>query len=240
MTTDRTIRGPGTPEAEWLESEFIANLPSVTPRALVPPAGRLVVCAPHPDDEILPCGGLLAALADRDILVIAITDGEASDPARAANLRRIRPLETQAALGRLGVDPTVERCRFPDGGLASIEGDLTAAIRRIIRPSDAVFTPWILDGHPDHEATTRAVHQATASEGCASPIEMPIWGWHWAAPSEPRLPWDRAVKVSVDGPFRAAKRLAVREFSSQLCGSPPILPPPVLARFDRPWEIFFR
>jgi hypothetical protein len=72
---------------------------------------------------------------------------------------------------------------------------------------------------------------------------MPIWGWHWVDPTLIALPWDRAVKVGIDDSTRAAKRQAIQAFTSQLVGengTAPILPPHVLARFDRPWELFFR
>ena len=42
-------------------------------------AGRVVVFAPHPDDEVLGCGGALADLLDRGarLDVVLVTDGAA-------------------------------------------------------------------------------------------------------------------------------------------------------------------
>lgn len=243
MIADRFIHGPGTGEAEWLACSALGAVPTIAAGALAPPGHRLVVCAPHPDDEILPCGGLLALLQHREILIIAITDGEASHPDEAARLRECRPSESTAALRTLHLDPTVHRCRFPDGGVDDAELDLTEALLDLIHPTDVILTPWHLDGHPDHEATTRAARIAARAAGAAPPIEMPIWGWHWVDPTLIALPWDRAVKVGIDDSTRAAKRQAIQAFTSQLVGengTAPILPPHVLARFDRPWELFFR
>ena len=74
------IRGEGTAEAEWNGWPVLAALPRIDARTLVPRNARAVVVAPHPDDEVLSVGGLLAQLADigARIEVIAVTDGTAS------------------------------------------------------------------------------------------------------------------------------------------------------------------
>ena len=76
------IRGQGTPSAQWLSWPGWAGLRVTSVAELVPPGSRLVVVAPHPDDEILGAGGLLAATAraGRDLLLVAVTDGQASHP----------------------------------------------------------------------------------------------------------------------------------------------------------------
>ena len=221
----------------------LGALRSVEPTALVPRSHRVVVCAPHPDDEILPCGGLLTMLRDREILVVAITDGEASHPRQTESLRALRPRETAAALGQLGIHRDVHRLRFADGGLAAAEGQLTRELAALLQPKDVILTPWQFDGHPDHEATARAAITAARQAGAAAPVEVPIWGWHWVEPDGLAMPWDRAVKVWLDDDARAAKWRAIHAFTSQITpldGTAPILPAHVLRRFDRPWEVYFR
>ncbi len=243
MVTDRQIAGRGTSEDRWMGCRHLGALRSVEPETLVPPGHRLVVCAPHPDDEVLPCGGLLAMLRDRDTLVIAITDGEASHPEHVDSLRTLRPIESAKALKKLQSSGFVQRLRFADGGLSKAEYQLTRELEAIFEPTDIVLTPWQSDGHPDHEATARAVIGAARVVGAARPIEMPIWGWHWAEPDGRSMPWDRAVKVWLDDDAWGAKWRAINEFTTQLTtryGDAPILPPHVLRRFDRPWEVYFR
>ncbi len=243
MVIDRLIEGAGTTEEAWQAAPAFQKMPRVFASDLVPPGRRILVCAPHPDDEILPCAGLLSMLAEREIVVIAVTDGEASHPGRAEYLRRVRPAETGEALRRLGVEASVVRFGLPDGGLAGREPDLTERLARHFTWRDIVLTPWRLDGHPDHEALTNAVAAAAAQRGCAQPIEMPIWGWHWVRPETGAFPWERAVRVDLDAPTLAAKSRAIQAFASQLetpaLGSP-ILTATTLARFQRPFEIFFR
>src|ERR1700733_13799140 len=79
---NRAIKGSGTSEAAGQNSGLVSSLPEVDPAILVPPGARAVIVAPHPDDEILGTGGLLAQLSDlgRKVLIIAVTDGTASHP----------------------------------------------------------------------------------------------------------------------------------------------------------------
>ncbi|EPM97523.1 hypothetical protein A259_30857, partial [Pseudomonas syringae pv. actinidiae ICMP 19070] len=72
----------GTPLAAWNASARLRALPAITADLLVPPNCRAVIIAPHPDDEILGCGGLMSQLAQlqRNLLLISVTDGTASHP----------------------------------------------------------------------------------------------------------------------------------------------------------------
>ena len=69
--------------------------------------GRTVVLAPHPDDESLGCGGLLARLAAHGVpaRVVVVTDGAQSHPGSAAyppeRLRALREAEARAAVAAL-------------------------------------------------------------------------------------------------------------------------------------------
>nr|WP_315401934.1 PIG-L family deacetylase [uncultured Duganella sp.] len=245
----RRIAGEGTPDASWQAWGGLHDLPPVSAAMLVPPGRRAVIVAPHPDDEVLACGGLmqlLAAQGSRTVLV-AVTDGTASHPGSAtmtpASLARLRPRETEAALAALGAAPCVIRARLPDGAVAASLDQLQTLLLQILRPGDVVFVTWRQDGHPDHEACGLAA--AMAANACrATLIEMPVWSWHWAAPGDLRLPWRRARRLVLDDDTLRRKRDAVACFASQLAGdpstgAPAILPPHVLARLLHPYEIYF-
>jgi LmbE family N-acetylglucosaminyl deacetylase len=110
--TSRIIEGHGTPDAVWQAWGGIASLPAVDVAALAPPGGRAIVVAPHPDDEVLACGGLLQLLQAQGTrtVLLAVTDGDASHPGSTLlppdTLARLRPQETVAALRALGLGPT--------------------------------------------------------------------------------------------------------------------------------------
>lgn len=248
IENDRVIEGQGTPESAWRRSAKLAGLPEVDPAALVPPGARAVIVAPHPDDEILGTGGLMARLSDlgRKVLIIAVTDGTASHPGSSAwpteRLASTRPKETHAALQRLKMrDAALLRLRLPDGGGQAIEAELGNALRRHLEPGDIVFGTWRFDGHPDHESVGRAV-TAVAGELDLPCVEVPVWTWHWALPDDTRVPWSRARRIVLDPQTHERKLQAVRAFRSQLeddqtTGRAAILPAYVIERLTRPYEV---
>jgi Uncharacterized proteins, LmbE homologs len=113
---------------------------------------RLLVLAPHPDDEVIGCGGLLALHLHegRTVHVVVATDGtQAGDGAQ-------REAESRAALALLG-DATIEFLSFPDRELenaVALAGRLASILRE--RKPDLVAVPSPLEIHPDHMALSRA------------------------------------------------------------------------------------
>ena len=121
---------------------------------------RVLCFAPHSDDEVLGCGGMLAFHAGRgdELRVVVLTDGSAGDPdLRAADIRGVREAESRAAGEQLGVDDH----RFwglPDGDLAGV-ADLEQRILDELedfRP-ELVYAPSPQEMHPDHRVASRAV-----------------------------------------------------------------------------------
>jgi LmbE family N-acetylglucosaminyl deacetylase len=248
---DRVIEGRGTPAAQWRAWLGWPDLAAVTVDELVPPGCRLVVVAPHPDDEVLGAGGLLAATARarRDQLLIAVTDGLGSHPGSrrwpAEKLGAQRRRESAAALHVLGAGAcTVLRLGLDDGGIAAAPARLASALAAVLSPADVVVSPWRFDGHPDHEAVGQAVAMIAQASG-ARHLEAPIWAWHWAVPGDRRMPWERAAVLHL-WPFLSWRKSgAVRCFTSQLepdpsTGAAAILPPWAVARLVQPREVFFR
>jgi len=250
----RRIVGEGTSDAQWAASASLNGVPVARVDALVPPGGRAVIVAPHPDDEILGTGGLLRSLAaaGNAYLLVAVTDGGASHPGSSdwpvARLAAARAQESREALQRLGVgnlgaQGDVQRLGFPDGGLRSQEDDLTAALADLLVPGDVVFATWEQDGHPDHEAVGRSARRAAEKRGAAL-IQVPIWAWHWALPDDPRMPWASARRLMLSRADLDAKQYALQAFTSQITpdastGRAPILPAWALTRMLRPFEVYF-
>lgn len=239
------IRGQGTPASAWAAWAALQSLPGRSAADLLPADARAVVVAPHPDDELLAVGGLMQqwATMGRELQVIGVTDGEAGlpkgDTTPAAVLAQVRSDERARGLARLGLPATaIHRLGLPDGAATAHEADLQQALQAVLRPGDRVFTTWRHDGHPDHEATGRAVAAACRTTG-ALLHEVPVWTWHWAEPGDARVPWHRLQRVALPAAAQAAKRAALAEHASQLRapeGEQPILPAWAIARWLRPWE----
>lgn len=230
----------------WLREE---RIPRLSTSELMGKWQRLIVVAPHPDDEILACGALLHSHVARGgtCLVVAVTDGEASHRAADGNdagaLARQRRHESAAGLQLLGVSTeSVLRLGLPDGGLTGEAGNLQARLADLVQPSDVVVTTWRLDGHPDHEACGRACAAACQAKGAAL-LEAPVWMWHWAEPWDPQVDWTRLAGVGIDGDSHARKLHALACHRSQLMPRSPSLPavldPEIVDRASWNTEYFF-
>lgn len=249
-TVDRSrhIAGTGSLASDWARDPTLAAVPFAALDTLAPPGTRVVVVAPHPDDEILSCAGLLQLVAARGetSLIVAVTDGEASHPGSPAwpteLLGRQRANETVLALDCLGIDARLERLRIADGGVKAAEQTLAQRLASIIAPGDVVITTWRYDGHPDHEATARACAAACAQHG-ARLLQAPVWGWHWSAPGDGAIPLAHARKLALDQQLVQRKRAAIACFTSQVegdasTGAAPILPAFAMERVLHPFELY--
>lgn len=139
------------------------RFPPLKPFAQVP-GGRVVCLAPHPDDEVIGCGGALAEHAARgdSVVVVHVTDGAggASDATDRDRIRKVRREESARALEALGVTE-LRGLDFPDGGLRP-EGAFVSGLGGLLetlRP-DVIYAPSPLEHHPDHRATTALLAKA--------------------------------------------------------------------------------
>ena len=235
----------GTDEATWLRSDSLRAL-----KPLKLPSVRCVwVVSPHPDDEILGCAGLLQTLSERgvDVRIVAVSDGEASHPIAAASgcdLREVRSREVRCALERLGCGHmSVARLGLPDGGITTYVDRLAERLAAEMSAEDVCLAPWRLDGHPDHEASGHASARAATWSG-AHFMEYVVWAWHWSRPDDELWPWERCRVLEMSRRSAARKRWAIQAFASQIRplgmdhDHQPLLPPSVVRRFWRPFEVF--
>ncbi|WP_426805201.1 PIG-L deacetylase family protein [Stenotrophomonas sp. SrG] len=242
------IEGRGTLESAWEACTWLDALPMVEADTVLLGARRLVVVSPHPDDEVLGCGGLMqAALAQGcAVQVVSVSDGEACYPDHpqwpGARLRDARRRELANAMQALGMDAThVTALGLPDGGIARHETDLASHLAAWLSPGDVVVGPWVHDAHPDHEAAGRAARAAAASCG-ARFLQYPVWAWHWLDAEAPVGPWSSAQRIALCADSQARKRQAMAAFATQTgevagLDREPVLPDHVLARFRRPFEV---
>ena len=147
-----------------------------------PPRVTTMVVVPHPDDESLSTGGLIARLRRNlvDTVVVAVTDGDAAYPGEVDGdrLAAIRRREQEAALAELDV-PVVSQHRlgYDDGGVAAREGELIGTLTELISRHGVVHVvaPWTGDHHPDHEAVGRAALAAARACDVTASFGL-FWG----------------------------------------------------------------
>ena len=126
-------------------------------------AQRVLVLAPHYDDETYGCGGLLVQLcaAGADVRVLFLTDSSGGEEAVGdpEAYRATRRAEAKAAATCLGVQ-TLEHVDLPDGRLDHQPEALLAAVGDAFdahRP-DLLLVPSPLEVSTDHRAAFRSVH----------------------------------------------------------------------------------
>jgi N-acetylglucosamine malate deacetylase 1 len=196
---------------------------------------RFAVIAPHPDDEALGCGGLIAAACAEGsaVNIIYVTDGSAALPDHpemtADRLAGVRASEARAALAALGVGPgSAHFLGAPDGRLARLsateqarlQSELAELLARL--QPDQVLVPWRHDGSSEHEAAFALTMAALRTVRPAPRLlEYPVWSW-WSPRYLARfaLTPDRILRMPI-GPFRGLKTKAVNEFRSQIHPVPP-------------------
>jgi len=128
---------------------------------------NVLVIAPHPDDEVLGCGGAIARHARRgdQVHLIVVTRGmpEVFSPESVDKVRQ----ELSASQQLLGIK-TVRYLDFPAPSLDSVPGYLlSSAIQAIVcdvQP-DIIYLPHHGDIHVDHKATNMAALVASRPNG---------------------------------------------------------------------------
>ena len=180
-----------------------------------------VVVAPHPDDESLACGGLIADACRQGVRgkVVIVSDGAGSHPNSRAyppdRLSSLREEEARQAGAELGLRP--EEMLFlglPDRFVPHEGEEAERAIGVIVDcardiGAGSLFVSWRHDPHCDHEASYQIAREVQRRVGELRLFEYVVWG---AA-----LPPSTQVQ-----PIRDGFRLMESD----------------LARFDLPYEFF--
>jgi LmbE family N-acetylglucosaminyl deacetylase len=171
---------------------------------------RVLVVAPHPDDESLGCGGLLALLARQktDVSVVFVTDGGASHRysrkwprARLASERRA---EAATALTELGLAQAQKQFFNLQDADMPISGSLEwlkavrcmADLMEEFCP-DLILAPWRRDPHCDHRASWQMLRQALRTSDHSIIFEYAIWLEEFGSPADQPRPGE-VESITID------------------------------------------
>jgi N-acetylglucosamine malate deacetylase 1 len=180
------------------------------PRSLDPGAWggrRVLVVAPHPDDEAFGAGGTawLAARGGAEVSVVVVARGDGGVDGRAEP--SVREDESRRCCELLGTRPP-EFLRVPSPELRADPAGAGRGLREVLgpRPFDVLIVPSPLERHDTHRATLVA---ALCSDLGAP--EADWWGWGvWT--ELPLVPGVAEVDISA---ARSAKTLAMAAHASQ-------------------------
>ncbi len=219
----------------------------------------IIVFAAHPDDEVIGCGGSLAALAGSaaHCTIVYLTDGSKSHPNSADypadDLASLREAEARDAITLLGIRAEQVFLRIGDGSLASLgtqeRGVLVDAVEELIEVSRAevVYAPWRRDPHDDHIATAAVVEEALARCALKPRLLMySVWLGVRGSPSdEPRVGEVATSTTRLDDLLIVRKRNAILAHKSQASAlitddaTAFRIGPELLAKWTMPVETFF-
>jgi LmbE family N-acetylglucosaminyl deacetylase len=204
-----------------------------------PRGAPIIVVSPHPDNESLGAGGLIATCArlGHSVIVVSVTDGEAAHPdwAHLGALRRREQREAARVLG--GDQVAVVRAGLPDGQVREHENHLRQFLLGLVSRGSVIVAPYERDGHPDLEAVGRVCRQVATARGLAL-ARYPLRAWQATRPESLRgVRWG-TFSLTVEA--RQAKARAIACYRSQLqpAAREPTVPPAVLQYFERPYEAF--
>jgi LmbE family N-acetylglucosaminyl deacetylase len=158
------------------------------PLALPPSGERVLMLAPHPDDDALGAGALLAELTSRgvEVHIAYLTDGEASHRGHPIleprHVGALRQAEARTAAAALRVpSERLTFCQAPDGQLSQLSpaatqalGARIATLRATLRPR-WVLAPTSLDGSSEHAAARRII--AGHGSGPGEEFDYLVWAW---------------------------------------------------------------
>jgi len=164
---------------------------------------RGVVClAPHPDDEVIGCGGLLSLVAHHeiDLLTIVMTGGQAQ-----AETGVDRAQESREAASVLGSAPP-EFWGYQDRALSATP-ELVGRIEAVLRDRKPthLLAPALSEPHPDHQGLALAACRAAVQSGLE---DLTLVFYEVGAPMVPNMRVDISAVAE-------RKWQAVRCFASQ-------------------------
>jgi len=189
-----------------------------------------LVIAPHPDDESLGCGGLIAQLrkSGKNVSVVLSTDGSMSHPNSlkytSEDRTAVRKQELLTALKILGVDD--QHVYYLDGkdsalpaqnevGFSALQKNLEQIIS--VEKPDLCLVPFELDPHRDHRASWQLLNAAlSASPSNGVTVwEYPIWLYQLATENDlPQLENGELKYLEIND-FLQQKRTAIDAHLSQ-------------------------
>jgi N-acetylglucosamine malate deacetylase 1 len=139
-------------------------------------ARRILVIAPHPDDESLGCGGTLAQLAPScEIHVLLVTNGDGGGDLPAGT-SETRKSEMEKAMRTLGITRPLLHFDEPDGRFADSPRYRSALAEVLGRlQPNWVFLPWLHDSHADHARIARASTQVLARSSADLLLYYETW-----------------------------------------------------------------
>ena len=209
--------------------------------------GKVLILAPHPDDETLGCGGLIYRLCHQGNPphVVILTGGGQSHAGcchiEEETLKQARRHMATHILTRLGLPEThIHLLDFPDGAISAHAPEMAmlATCVQNLHP-DQILIPHHGEGWPDHLVVRNMLANFPLPAG-AQVIQYCVWVWYYQVW---KMGWCHAHLLSLSPEEHRAKQQAVDEYVTTVapCGKPwsGVLPPLLINACTWNKELFF-
>lgn len=210
---------------------------------------KILIVAPHPDDEVIGCSGLIQTFlkASKEVYVVILTGGESSHKgccsvSTSDLIAARRGLAIKVDM-RLGIKrENLHFLDYQDGNIheSCLETEKLAKLIQEIRPN-AIFIPHNQEGWSDHLQAGNIVRSLVKYDISIQLYEYCVWFWYY---NTWNIDWRNAFLCVMTKEEHDLKNWAINTyiFPKASCGKPwSGLLPKVLVNANR-WnkELFFK
>ena len=170
--------------------------------------GKVLVIAPHGDDEVIAAGGALC-LHHRAGSSVTVAFASIPDQPEPSSAMVVRRAEARAVADNLSFEPIF--LGYPEGSLMPKEKKLAESIAGLIEKlaPDFIFCPFPGDHHRDHHSCANALAIALKSTGHRCDVwSYELWSTLW-----PNKALDISSVIEI-------KRTAINLYASQVATMP--------------------
>lgn len=217
-------------------------------KSSLPLSDNTVIVAPHPDDEVIGCAGLIQTLVERGIPphVIILSGGEGShrgccDISEGRITAERRHLALEAARVLDIPESHIHFLDFPDDHISKddSETEKLVGLMNMLAPK-TVFIPHSGEVMPDHIHAAEIVRHLMKNEK-VSIFEYCVWMWYYNV-------WNfvgrNAYTLKIPHAMHQRKLQAIEQYTIPLapCGKPwsGVLPQPFLKAAQWNRELYFK
>lgn len=210
---------------------------------------KVLIVAPHPDDEVLGCSGLIQRLLNKGKQVdVAILSGGGKSHAGCCRIDESTLIESRRNLSRKAAEILglpLEHLHFldyPDGSIAfdCSETDRLRKLIGILQP-EAIFVPHKGEGWSDHLEAGQIVRKLVGETSGISLYEYCVWFWYYNVWNIDRKNAS-VLKMTKEEHFRKNEAIDAYIQPKAPCGNPwsGVLPPVFVWAHRWRKELYFR
>ena len=215
-------------EEKFWKEKFIAVQEGASPEDFRGRKERILVIAPHPDDDVLGAGGTMAEAATKGkgVFSVYITDGRSSprtDPSISDDeMVRQREKEALAALKAVGAAGGFflrKRSSEMEGEEGKKTGKELAEIIRWIGPQE-IYLPAPYERHRTHQRCTRLAIEALRDSIGVKPVLLgySLWGCFWGEKGRVVRDISPHISKKVEAVLAHSTQIAYKNYQQGILG----------------------